>query len=448
MIKKVLIANRGEIALRIIRACHELDIKTVAVHSTIDENSMHVRLADESVCIGPASATKSYLSVSAILSAAEVSGADAIHPGYGFLSENAKFAEIVNEQGLIFIGPKPEHISEMGDKVSARIAMKKLGIPLVPGSVGAIKNIVELKKIAKIIGFPVLIKAASGGGGKGMKVANNSGELNEAWNLARSEAMSGFGDDTVYLERYLANPRHIEFQLFADSFGNVVHFGERDCSLQRRHQKVLEEAPSPALNKSEREKISKVIVKAVKKLGYLGAGTFEMLYEKGEFFFIEMNTRIQVEHPITEMISGFDLVKEQINVASGKELSIKQKDIKFIGHSIECRVNSEHPKTFVPNAGTINTYHVPGGIGVRVDSALYAGYKIPSNYDSLIAKLIVHGNTRAEAIMRLKRALKEYVIEGVNTTLPLHKEIIENEIFVAGNYDIRWLENYLSKYDK
>ena len=448
MIKKVLIANRGEIALRIIRACHELDIKTVAVHSTIDENSMHVRLADESVCIGPASATKSYLSVSAILSAAEVSGADAIHPGYGFLSENARFAEIVNEQGLIFIGPKPEHISEMGDKVSARIAMQKLGIPLVPGSVGAIKNIVELKKIAKIIGFPVLIKAASGGGGKGMKVANNSGELNEAWNLARSEAMSGFGDDTVYLERYLANPRHIEFQLFADSFGNVVHFGERDCSLQRRHQKVLEEAPSPALSINEREKISKVIVKAVKKLGYLGAGTFEMLYEKGEFFFIEMNTRIQVEHPITEMISGFDLVKEQINVASGKELSIKQKDIKFIGHSIECRVNSEHPKTFVPNAGTINTYHVPGGIGVRVDSALYAGYKIPSNYDSLIAKLIVHGNTRAEAIMRLKRALKEYVIEGVNTTLPLHKEIIENEIFVAGNYDIRWLENYLSKYDK
>ncbi|MBT7077703.1 MAG: acetyl-CoA carboxylase biotin carboxylase subunit, partial [Pelagibacterales bacterium] len=425
MIKKVLIANRGEIALRIIRACHELDIKTVAVHSTIDENSMHVRLADESVCIGPASATKSYLSVSAILSAAEVSGADAIHPGYGFLSENARFAEIVNEQGLIFIGPKPEHISEMGDKVSARIAMKKLGIPLVPGSDGAIKNIVELKKIAKNIGFPVLIKAASGGGGKGMKVANNSGELNEAWNLARSEAMSGFGDDTVYLERYLANPRHIEFQLFADSFGNVVHFGERDCSLQRRHQKVLEEAPSPALSINEREKISKVIVKAVKKLGYLGAGTFEMLYEKGEFFFIEMNTRIQVEHPITEMISGFDLVKEQINVASGKELSIKQKDIKFIGHSIECRVNSEHPKTFVPNAGTINTYHVPGGIGVRVDSALYAGYKIPSNYDSLIAKLIVHGNTREEAIMRLKRALKEYIIEGVNTTLSLHKEIIE-----------------------
>ena len=448
MIKKVLIANRGEIALRIIRACHELDIKTVAVHSTTDENAMHVRLADESVCIGPASATKSYLNISAILSAAEVSGADAIHPGYGFLSENARFAEIVKEHGLIFIGPKPEHISEMGDKVSARIAMKKLGIPLVPGSVGAIKNLTELKKVAKDIGFPVLIKAASGGGGKGMKVAKNAGELNEAWNLARSEAMSGFGDDTMYLERYLSNPRHIEFQLFADSFGNVVHFGERDCSLQRRHQKVIEEAPSPALKETERKKISKVIVKAVKKLGYLGAGTFEMLYEKGEFFFIEMNTRIQVEHPITEMISGFDLVKEQINVASGKKLSIEQKDIKLKGHSIECRVNSEDPKTFIPNAGTIDTYHVPGGLGVRVDSALYSGYKIPPNYDSLISKLIVYGNTREEAISRLKRALKEYVIEGVTTTLPLHKEVIENKAFITGKYDIRWLENYLSKYDK
>jgi len=448
LIKKVLIANRGEIALRIIRACHELGIKTVAVHSTIDENAMHVRLADESVCIGPPPASKSYLSISAILSAAEVSGADAIHPGYGFLSENARFAEIVDEHGLIFIGPKAEHISEMGNKVSARTVMKKLGIPIVPGSDGAIKNLIELKKISKEIGFPVLIKAASGGGGKGMKVAQNLGELNEAWNLARSEAMSGFGDDTVYLERYLANPRHIEFQLFADNFGNVVHFGERDCSLQRRHQKVIEEAPSPALKKAERDKISKVIVKAVKKLGYLGAGTFEMLYEKGEFFFIEMNTRIQVEHPITEMISGFDLVKEQINVAAGKRLSIKQKDIKFTGHSIECRINSEDSKTFIPNAGTIHTYHVPGGLGVRVDSALYAGYKVPHNYDSLISKLIVHGKTREEAIMRLKRALKEYVIEGVKTTLPLHKEIIENKAFLSGQYDIRWLEGYLRKYEK
>ena len=443
MIKKILIANRGEIALRIIRACQELDIKTVAVHSTIDENAMHVRLADESVCIGPPLASKSYLNISSILSAAEVSGADAIHPGYGFLSENAKFAEIVNEHGLIFIGPKAQHISEMGDKVSARTAMKKLGIPLVPGSDGAIKNLQELKKIAKEIGFPILIKAASGGGGKGMKVAEKASELEEAWNLARSEAKSGFGDDTVYLERYLANPRHIEFQLFADSFGNVVHFGERDCSLQRRHQKVLEEAPSPALNEEERAKISKVIVKAVKKLGYLGAGTFEMLYENGEFFFIEMNTRIQVEHPITEMITGFDLVKEQINVANGKKLSVKQKDVKIKGHSIECRINSEDPETFIPNAGNIKNYHAPGGFGVRIDSALYSGYKVPPNYDSLIAKLIVYGNNREEAILKLKIALKEYVIDGINTTLSLHEKIISENEFISGSYDIRWLEKFL-----
>ena len=447
MIKKILIANRGEIALRIIRACQELDIKTVAVHSTIDENAMHVRLADESVCIGPPLASKSYLNISSILSAAEVSGADAIHPGYGFLSENAKFAEIVNEHGLIFIGPKAQHISEMGDKVSARTAMKKLGIPLVPGSDGAIKNLQELKKIAKEIGFPILIKAASGGGGKGMKVAEKASELEEAWNLARSEAKSGFGDDTVYLERYLANPRHIEFQLFADSFGNVVHFGERDCSLQRRHQKVLEEAPSPALNEEERAKISKVIVKAVKKLGYLGAGTFEMLYENGEFFFIEMNTRIQVEHPITEMITGFDLVKEQINVAGGKKLSVKQTDIKIKGHSIECRINSEDPATFVPNAGIIKNYHAPGGVGVRIDSALYSGYKVPPNYDSLIAKLIVYGNNREEAILKLKIALKEYVIDGINTTLSLHEKIISENEFISGNYDIRWLEKFLKNND-
>ena len=408
---------------------------------------MHVRLADESVCIGPPLASKSYLNISAILSAAEVSGADAIHPGYGFLSENAKFAEIVNEHGLTFIGPKPQHISEMGDKVSARTAMQKLGIPLVPGSDGAIKNLEELKKVAKEVGFPILIKAASGGGGKGMKVAEKPSELEEAWNLARSEAKSGFGDDTVYLERYLANPRHIEFQLFADSYGNVVHFGERDCSLQRRHQKVLEEAPSPALKKEERDKISRIIVKAVKKLGYLGAGTFEMLYENGEFFFIEMNTRIQVEHPITEMITGFDLVKEQINVASGKKLSVKQKDIKIKGHSIECRINSENPLTFVPNAGSVINYHVPGGLGVRIDSALYSGYKVPPNYDSLIAKLIVYGNTREEAITKLKIALKEYVIDGIDTTLPLHDKIIREKVFISGNYDIRWLENFLKTND-
>ncbi|MBF87360.1 MAG: acetyl-CoA carboxylase biotin carboxylase subunit [Pelagibacterales bacterium] len=444
MIKKVLIANRGEIALRIIRACRELDIKTVAVHSTADEYAMHVRLADESVCIGPSAANKSYLNISAILSAAEVSGADAIHPGYGFLSENAKFANIVKEHGLIFIGPKSEHISVMGDKVSARKSMEKLGIPLVPGSNGAINNFEELKEVSKNIGFPILIKAASGGGGKGMKVAQNINELEEAWNLARSEAMSGFGDDTVYVEKYLANPRHIEFQLFADSFGNVVHFGERDCSLQRRHQKVLEEAPSPAINQEDRKKISNIIVKAVKKLGYLGAGTFEMLYENGNFYFIEMNTRIQVEHPITEMISGFDLVKEQINVASGKKLSIKQKDIKFKGHSIECRINSEDPKTFTPNAGTLKAYHAPGGMGVRVDSALYAGYKITPFYDSLISKLIVHGKDRKEAISKLETAIHEYVIDGVKTTLPLHKEIIKNVDFIKGSYDIRWLERYLN----
>ena len=443
MIKKVLIANRGEIALRIIRACKELNLRTVAVHSTVDSNAMHVRLANESVCIGPPSASKSYLNIAAILSAAEVSGADAIHPGYGFLSENAKFAEIVNEHGLIFIGPKSEHISEMGDKVSARTAMQKLGIPLVPGSDGAIKDLKELKKVAKEVGFPILIKAASGGGGKGMKVAETPAGLEEAWNLARSEAKSGFGDDTVYLERYLANPRHIEFQLFADSYGNVVHFGERDCSLQRRHQKVLEEAPSPALKKEERDNISKIIVKAVKKLGYLGAGTFEMLYENGEFFFIEMNTRIQVEHPITEMITGFDLVKEQINVASGKKLSIKQKDINIKGHSIECRINSEDPNTFIPNAGTINNYHTPGGLGIRIDSALYSGYKVPPNYDSLISKLIVYGKNREEAILKLKIALEEYVIDGIDTTLSLHDKIIREEKFITGDYDIRWLENFL-----
>ncbi|PPR17176.1 MAG: Biotin carboxylase [Alphaproteobacteria bacterium MarineAlpha9_Bin3] len=443
MIKKVLIANRGEIALRIIRACKELNLRTVAVHSTVDSNAMHVRLANESVCIGPPSASKSYLNIAAILSAAEVSGADAIHPGYGFLSENAKFAEIVNEHGLIFIGPKSEHISEMGDKVSARTAMQKLGIPLVPGSDGAIKDLKELKKVAKEVGFPILIKAASGGGGKGMKVAERPADLEEAWNLARSEAKSGFGDDTVYLERYLANPRHIEFQLFADSYGNVVHFGERDCSLQRRHQKVLEEAPSPALKKEERDNISKIIVKAVKKLGYLGAGTFEMLYENGEFFFIEMNTRIQVEHPITEMITGFDLVKEQINVASGKKLSIKQKDINIKGHSIECRINSEDPNTFIPNAGTINNYHTPGGLGIRIDSALYSGYKVPPNYDSLISKLIVYGKNREEAILKLKIALEEYVIDGIDTTLSLHDKIIREEKFITGDYDIRWLENFL-----
>ncbi len=443
MFKKILIANRGEIALRINRACHEMGIQTVAVHSKADDTAMHVRLADESVCIGPNSATKSYLNIPAIISAAEITGVDAIHPGYGFLSENAKFAKIVEEHGLNFIGPNHKHISVMGDKVSARTSMKKLNIPLVPGSEGSVENLKDLKQVAGEIGFPILIKAASGGGGKGMKVAKNKKELEEAWNMARTEAKAGFGDSTVYVEKYLANPRHIEFQLFADKHGNVVHIGERDCSLQRRHQKILEEAPCPILKKSERNAISKTIIRAVKKLGYLGAGTFEMLFENGKFYFIEMNTRIQVEHPITEMISGIDLIKEQINVAAGNVLSFKQKDIKFSGHSIECRINSEDPKTFIPSPGKINTYHAPGGIGVRVDSALYSGYKIPPHYDSLVSKLIVHGKNRKEAILKLKTALNEYLIEGVQTTLELHKTILDQPDFINGDYDIRWLEKFL-----
>lgn len=443
MFKKILIANRGEIALRINRACHEMGIQTVAVHSKADDTAMHVRLADESVCIGPNSASKSYLNIPAIISAAEITGVDAIHPGYGFLSENAKFAKIVEEHGLNFIGPNHKHISVMGDKVSARTSMKKLNIPLVPGSEGSVENLKDLKQVAGEIGFPILIKAASGGGGKGMKVAKNKKELEEAWNMARAEAKAGFGDSTVYVEKYLANPRHIEFQLFADKHGNVVHIGERDCSLQRRHQKILEEAPCPILKKSERNAISKTIIRAVKKLGYLGAGTFEMLFENGKFYFIEMNTRIQVEHPITEMISGIDLIKEQINVAAGNVLSFKQKDIKFSGHSIECRINSEDPKTFIPSPGKIDTYHAPGGIGVRVDSALYSGYKIPPHYDSLVSKLIVHGKNRKEAILKLKTALNEYLIEGVQTTLELHKTILDQPDFINGDYDIRWLEKFL-----
>ena len=445
MFKKVLIANRGEIALRINRACQEMGIRTVAVHSKADDTAMHVRLADESVCIGPYSASKSYLNIPAIISAAEITGAEAIHPGYGFLSENSKFAKIVNEHGLNFIGPKHEHISVMGDKVAARIAMEKLNIPLVPGSKGSVKNLKELRSIASEIGYPILIKASSGGGGKGMKVAQNKKELESAWNMARSEAKAGFGDNTVYVEKYLANPRHIEFQLFADKFGNVVHIGERDCSLQRRHQKILEEAPSPALGKLEREHMSKIIIKAVKKLGYLGAGTFEMLYENKKFYFIEMNTRIQVEHPVTEMLSGLDLIKEQISVAAGNKLSFKQKNIKFFGHAIECRINSEDPATFLPSPGLVDAYHAPGGLGIRIDSALYSGYKIPSYYDSLVSKLVVHGKDRKEAILKLKSALNEYLIEGVKTTIPLHKKIINQKDFINGKYDIRWLEKFLNK---
>ncbi len=448
MFKKVLIANRGEIAVRINRACHEMGIKTVAVHSKIDDRAMHVRLADESVCIGPNSVSKSYLNIPAIISAAEITGAEAIHPGYGLLSENAKFSKIIAEHGLIFIGPKPEHISIMGDKVSARKAMQKLNIPLVPGSPGPIESIKDLKNIAKKLGFPILIKASSGGGGRGMKVAQKKSELENAWYTARSEAKASFGDDSVYVERYLSNPRHIEFQLFADKYGNVVHIGERDCSLQRRHQKILEEAPSPVIRKSERNLMTKTIIKAVKKLGYLGAGTFEMLYENGNFYFIEMNTRIQVEHPVTEMISGIDLVKEQIRVAAGLKLTFKQKDINFSGHAIECRINSEDPFSFIPSPGKVEMYHAPGGLGVRVDSALYAGYNIPPNYDSLISKLIVHGKNRNEAINKLKSALNEYVIEGVKTTIPLHKRILNDADFTKGEYDIRWLEKLLKKNGK
>ena len=448
MFKKVLIANRGEIALRINRACHEMGIKTVAVHSKIDDRAMHVRLADESVCIGPNSVSKSYLNIPAIISAAEITGAEAIHPGYGLLSENAKFSKIIAEHGMIFIGPKPEHISIMGDKVSARKAMQQLNIPLVPGSPGPVDSIKDLKNIVKKLGFPILIKASSGGGGRGMKVAQKKSELENAWYTARSEAKASFGDDSVYVERYLSNPRHIEFQLFADKYGNVVHIGERDCSLQRRHQKILEEAPSPAIRKSERNLMAKTIIKAVKKLGYLGAGTFEMLYENGNFYFIEMNTRIQVEHPVTEMISGIDLVKEQIRVAAGLKLTIKQKDINFSGHAIECRINSEDPFSFLPSPGKVEMYHAPGGLGVRVDSALYAGCNIPPNYDSLISKLIVHGKNRNEAINKLKSALNEYVIEGVKTTIPLHKRILNDADFTKGEYDIRWLEKLLKNNGK
>ena len=448
MFDKVLIANRGEIALRINRACHELGIKTVSVHSTADRDAMHVRLSDESVCIGPPSLSESYLNIPSIIAAAEVSGAEAIHPGYGFLSENAKFASIVEEHGLNFIGPTSEHIKMMGDKIQARNTISSLGIPIVPGSSKPITNTKELELKAKEIGYPLIIKASAGGGGRGMKVAHTEEELENAWKLARSEAKSGFGIDHVYIERYLSGPRHIEFQIFADSFGNVIHFGCRDCSLQRRHQKILEEAPSPALNKEMQKKMGDQICKAIKKLGYLGIGTVEMLYEGGEFYFIEMNTRLQVEHPITEMITGIDLVREQLRVASGSALSLKQKDISFNGHSIECRINAENPEDFTASPGRVTAYHAPGGLGVRVDSALYSGYTVPAYYDSLISKLVVHGNTRDEAIFRLRRALKEYVIEGMQTTIPLHLKLIESPDFMNGIYDIHWLESFINKNKK
>ncbi|MFN3460017.1 MAG: acetyl-CoA carboxylase biotin carboxylase subunit [Oceanibaculum sp.] len=443
MFEKILIANRGEIALRIHRACREMGIHTVAIHSTADANAMHVRLADESVCIGAPPPNQSYLNIPAIISAATITGADAIHPGVGFLSENAGFAEIVEAHGFTFIGPSPDHIRMMGDKITAKRAMIEAGVPCVPGSDGAIESLEAATKFAASIGYPVLIKATGGGGGRGMKVARDESQLAQAVQLAKSEAKSAFGNDEVYMEKFLDKPRHIEVQVLADNHGNVVHLGERDCSLQRRHQKVLEEAPSPALNAEEREKLGRIVVKAIEKLGYRSVGTLEFLYENGEFYFIEMNTRLQVEHPITEMITDIDLVREQIRVASGASLGFSQADIKFFGHAIECRVNAEDPLTFQPSPGKVTDYHAPGGLGVRVDSALYTGYSIPPYYDSLVSKLVVHGRNRAECMMRLRRALEEYVIGGIKTTIPLHRKLLTEKSFIDGDYDIHWLERWM-----
>jgi acetyl-CoA carboxylase, biotin carboxylase subunit len=445
MFDKILIANRGEIALRVLRACKELGIKTVAVHSTADADAMHVRFADESVCIGPPAAKDSYLNVPAILSACEITGADAVHPGYGFLSENARFAEILNDHGLHFIGPKAEHIRTMGDKIEAKRTAKRLGIPVVPGSDGGVTDDTEAARISNEIGFPVLIKAAAGGGGKGMRVARTPEELSSALSTARSEAKANFGSDAVYIEKYLGKPRHIEIQVLGDGKGNAIHLGERDCSLQRRHQKVLEESPSPALNVAARNKIGETVAKAMREIQYLGVGTVEFLYEDGEFYFIEMNTRIQVEHPVTEMITGIDLIFEQIRVAAGAPLSITQEDIEFRGHAIECRINAENPVSFRPSPGKILHYHPPGGLGVRIDSAVYQGYTIPPYYDSLVGKLIVHGKTRTECLMRLNRALDEVVIDGIETTLPLFRALVREADIIDGNYHIHWLEQFLAR---
>jgi len=444
-IKRLLIANRGEIALRIHRAAHEMGIETVAVHSTADADAMHVRLADHAICIGPPAAKDSYLNVAAIISAAEIAHADAIHPGYGFLSENAQFAEIVETHGITWIGPKPEHIRTMGDKIAAKRTAGALGLPLVPGSDGAVSEISEAKRIAEAAGYPVIIKAASGGGGRGMKVCNGPDELETLIAQAGSEAKAAFGDATVYIEKYLGNPRHIEFQVFGDGNGNAIHLGERDCSLQRRHQKVLEEAPSPVISPDERERMGGIVAKAMADMGYRGAGTIEFLWENGEFYFIEMNTRLQVEHPVTEAITGVDLVREQIRIADGKPLSVAQEDIEFNGHAIECRINAEDPWTFAPSPGLVTSYHAAGGMNVRVDSGLYAGYKIPPYYDSMIGKLIVKGRTREGCIMRLKRALEEMVIGGVKTSIPLHQALMSEPDFIHGDYTIKWLEEWLAK---
>jgi len=444
MFKKILIANRGEIALRVQRACREMGIASVAVHSTADADAMHVRLADESVCIGPPAARDSYLNIPAILSAAAITGTDAIHPGYGFLSENASFAEIVEAHGIAFIGPTAQHITMMGDKIAAKDAMKRLGVPLVPGSDGALATLAEAAEVAARIQYPVLIKAAAGGGGRGMKVAHGADELAEAWQVARTEAKAAFGNDAVYMEKYLDRPRHIEMQVLADGHGNVVHFGERDCSLQRRHQKVLEEAGSPALTAAQRDALGETVTTALKGLGYRNAGTLEFLYQDGQFAFIEMNTRLQVEHPVTELVCNVDLVREQIRIAAGEPLGYDQSAVEFSGHAIEVRVNAEDPETFIPNPGLITTFHAPGGPGVRVDSALYGGYRVPPFYDSMIAKLIVHAPDRAQAIARLRRAIDEFAVIGVKTTLPLHRRILDDPTFQSGEYTIHWLEKFVA----
>jgi acetyl-CoA carboxylase biotin carboxylase subunit len=444
-ISRLLIANRGEIALRIHRAAHEMGIETVAVHSTADTDAMHVRLADHAICIGPPPAAQSYLNTAAIISAAEISGADAIHPGYGFLSENAQFAEIVEAHGIAWIGPKPEHIRTMGDKVEAKRTAGRLGLPLVPGSEGAVSEVTEARRIAAEIGYPVIIKAASGGGGRGMKVCHGEDQLETLMQQAGSEAAAAFGDATVYLEKYLGNPRHIEFQIFGDGNGTAIHLGERDCSLQRRHQKVLEEAPSPVITREERARMGAIVADAMADMGYRGAGTIEFLWEDGKFYFIEMNTRLQVEHPVTEAITGIDLVREQIRVADGKPLSVRQEDVEFNGHAIECRINAEDPFTFAPSPGLVTAYHAAGGMHVRVDSGLYTGYRIPPYYDSMIAKLIVYGRTREGCIMRLRRALEEMVIEGVKTSIPLHVELLRDPDVLNGDYSIKWLEDWMAR---
>jgi|SRR5579859_113200 len=445
MIEKVLIANRGEIALRVLRACREMGIHTVAVHSTADASAMHVRLADESVCIGPPSVRDSYLNIPAILTAASITGADAIHPGLGFLSENADFAAMVEEHGLTFIGPTPDHIRMMGDKVIAKRAAEDLGIPTVPGSHGAIGDIEAAVRRAEEVGYPVLVKASGGGGGRGMKVARNSAELRQQVPLAQAEAKAFFNNDEVYFEKYLNTPRHIEVQVLGDGHGNAIHLGERDCSLQRSHQKILEEAPSPILSPAARKKIGDVAIAAMQKLKYRGAGTLEFLYQDGQFAFIEMNTRIQVEHPVSELISGIDLVQEQIRIAAGGRLEIDQSQVELTGHAIECRINAENPLTFMPSPGKVTAYHAPGGYGVRVDSHLYQGYTVPSHYDSLVAKLIVHGRDRDECVRRLRRALQEYVIAGIETNIPLHLRLLDEPDFISGNYDIHWLERFMAR---